>query len=306
MERMYGNRMVIDRRRLLVAATGAGLALSLPGARAFAQGSAAPASAAEAPEGAVAWVKYNLNSAPTDQLQAIPGAGERMTREFEEYRPYTSIGQFRGELGKYISPEEVAALEAYLFVPVDVDQADADTLQQLPGVTPEIAQSLIGGRPFGSPEAFLKALGASVAPELATAAATFLAPDAGETATWLKYNLNTATSEQFMAIPGAGERMTREFEEYRPYTSIAQFRGEMGKYISPEEIAALEKYLYVPVAPASADPETVRQLPGVSPETAQTIASEGPFASVEAFLATLETTLAPQFVDLAKPYVEGA
>ena len=30
----------------------------------------------------------------------IPGAGDRMTREFEEYRPYTSIGQFRGEIGE--------------------------------------------------------------------------------------------------------------------------------------------------------------------------------------------------------------
>jgi hypothetical protein len=81
-----------------------------------------------------------------------------MMREFEEYRPYTSIGQFRGEIGKYVSPEEVAAFETYLFVPVDPEQADADTLQQLPGVTADIANTLISGRPYGSAQAFIDAL----------------------------------------------------------------------------------------------------------------------------------------------------
>ena len=36
-----------------------------------------------------------------------------------------------------------------------------------------------------------------------------------------KINLNTASSDEFLAaIPGLGNRMMREFEEYRPYISI--------------------------------------------------------------------------------------
>jgi DNA uptake protein ComE-like DNA-binding protein len=258
------HRMVMDRRKLLVASLGAGLALRFRGGATLAQEATAPAAPLAVPANAVAWPKYNLNTASTEQFMSIPGAGERMTREFEEYRPYTSIGQFRGEIGKYVSPQEVAAFEAYVFVPVDPNQADTDTLQQLPGVTAEVADALIAGRPYDSPETFLTALGQHAPAELVAAADTFLA-DAGPIATWVKYNLNTASSEQFQGIPGAGERMTREFEEYRPYTSIGQFRAEIGKYVSPEDVAAFERYLFVPVAPGEADPDTLQQLPGSTP-----------------------------------------
>ena len=298
--------IVMSRREVLVASLGAGLALRLGGSAVLAQEPVAPAETIAVPANAVAWPKYNLNTASSEQFMSIPGAGDRMTREFEEYRPYTSIGQLRGEIGKYVSPQEVAAFEAYLFVPVDPSQADAETLQQLPGVTAEIAQALVAGRPYDSRETFLAALGAQAAPELVSAAATFLAPDAGVTATWVKYDLNTASNEQLQGIPGAGEQMTREFEEYRPYTSIAQFRGEIGKYVSPEEVAALEKYLFVPVAPSQVDVDTLQQLPGVNADIAQTLAAEGPFSSVEALLAVLETTIAPELVSIAKTYVVGA
>jgi DNA uptake protein ComE-like DNA-binding protein len=292
----------IHRRSLLTAAAGVGLALSLGQRLTFAQTPSAQETSA-VPEHAVAWPKFNLNSATSAQFQAVPGAGERMTREFEEYKPYTSIGQFRGEIGKYVSPEEVAAFEAYLFVPVDPDQADADTLQQLPGLTADIANTLIAGRPYGSSTAFLDALGKHIPAELATAAGTFLAPDAGPVATWITYNLNTASNAQFQGIPGAGERMSREFEEYRPYTSIAQFRGEIGKYVSPEEVAAFERYVYVPVGPDASDADTLQQLPGVTAEVAQALQAQGPFTSAEDLQAALMTALPAELATYAAEYL---
>ena len=292
----------IHRRSLLTAAIGAGLAVSVGQRLTFAQTPEAQ-TANTAPENAVVWPKFNLNSATSDQFKAIPGAGDRMNREFEEYRPYTSIGQFRGEIGKYVSPEEVAAFEAYVFVPVDPDQADADTLQQLPGVTADVANTLISGRPYGSSQAFLDALGKLVPAELATAAGTFLAPDAGPIATWIKYNLNTASNAQFQGIPGAGDRMSREFEEYRPYTSIAQFRGEIGKYVSPEEVAAFEKYLFVPVGTDASDPDTLQQLPGVTADVAKALQGQGPFDSPEALQAALVAALPADLASYATGYL---
>jgi DNA uptake protein ComE-like DNA-binding protein len=299
------SRVVLNRRGLLATALGTGLALRCGGSAALAQATPTPRAAA-VPANAVAWPKYNLNAATSEQFMAIPGAGERMTREFEEYRPYTSIGQFRAEIGKYVSPEEVAAFEAYLFVPVDPNQADADTVQQVPGVTPEVATALLAARPYDAASAFLAALGQHAPAELVAAAATFLAPDAEPIATWVKYNLNTASSAQLQGIPGAGERMTREFEEYRPYTSIDQFRAEIGKYVSPADVAAYERYLFVPVAPSQADADTLQQVPGVNADVAQTLLSEGPFDTIEAFLAALETTLAPELAAFAKAYVVSA
>ena len=58
-------------------------------------------------------------------------------------------------------------------------------------------------------------------------------------------NINTATDAEILAIPGMGPRMLREFKEYRPYTSIEQFRREIGKYVDKKEVARLEQYIVI-------------------------------------------------------------
>lgn len=67
----------------------------------------------------------------------------------------------------------------------------------------------------------------------------------GDTATIKPININTATDAEILAIPGMGPRMLREFKEYRPYTSIEQFRREIGKYVDKNEVARLEKYIVI-------------------------------------------------------------
>jgi hypothetical protein len=37
--------------------------------------------------------------------------------------------------------------------------------------------------------------------------------------------------------------MAHEFEEYRPYANIEQFRREIGKYVDEKEVARLEQYV---------------------------------------------------------------
>jgi len=99
-----------------------------------------------------------------------------MANEFEEYRPYDGLPRFRREINKYVSAEEVARFEQFVFVPI---------------------------------------------------------------------NLNTASDADILSIPGLGQRMLREFKEYRPYTSIEQFRREIGKYVDKNEVARLERYVMV-------------------------------------------------------------
>jgi DNA uptake protein ComE-like DNA-binding protein len=118
--------------------------------------------------------QINLNTASREEIMLIPGMTSRMAHEFEEYRPYTSLEQFRREIGKYVDANEVARLEQYVFVPL---------------------------------------------------------------------KLNSASAEAFMTIPGMTNRMVHEFEEYRPYTSIEQFRREIGKYVDANEVARLESYV---------------------------------------------------------------
>jgi DNA uptake protein ComE-like DNA-binding protein len=118
--------------------------------------------------------QINLNAASRDEIMLIPRMTSRMAHEFEEYRPYTSLEQFRREIGKYVDANEIARLEQYVFVPM---------------------------------------------------------------------NLNTASAADFMTIPGMTNRMVREFEEYRPYTNLEQFRREIGKYVDRSEVARLESYI---------------------------------------------------------------
>ncbi|HNB54860.1 MAG TPA: hypothetical protein PK530_23125 [Anaerolineales bacterium] len=122
-------------------------------------------------------VKLNLNTATGDEFQAlIPDFSNRMVREFLEYRPYISILQFRQEIGKYVDDAQIAEYEKYVFVPVDVDESDAETLKQLPRVDDTIAAALMDARPYGSNDAFLAKLAEYISESDLATAVTYLAP----------------------------------------------------------------------------------------------------------------------------------
>jgi len=122
------------------------------------------------------FIHVNLNTGTREEILLIPGAGNRMVREFGEYRPWKSWAQFDKEIGKYVNAQEVARLKQYVFIPV---------------------------------------------------------------------NLNTATDEDILSIPGAGRRMVREFKEYRPWKTQAQFEKEIGKYVNAKEVARLWRYVVI-------------------------------------------------------------
>jgi DNA uptake protein ComE-like DNA-binding protein len=122
------------------------------------------------------FVHLNLNTAMPEEIMMIPNMGKRMVHEFQEYRPYDGLARFRREIGKYVDEKEVARLEQYVFVPLD---------------------------------------------------------------------LNTASDQDILTIPGLGQRMLHEFKEYRPYKSMEQFRREIGKYVDKKEVARLERYVVI-------------------------------------------------------------
>ena len=126
-------------------------------------------------ESAAVLDKINLNDMTREQLlETIPDFGSRMVREFFEYQPYVSIQQFRREIGKYVDDEQVAFYESYIYVPVHVNNSDAETLKQIPGINGEMAESLMAARPFDSSDAFLAALSEHVSEEQLDLAASYL------------------------------------------------------------------------------------------------------------------------------------
>jgi DNA uptake protein ComE-like DNA-binding protein len=294
----------ISRRRLVAGMGAAGLVAAVGPRLTLAQDAASsPVTGSSLPDGEAAWNKYNLNTITDEQILSIPGAGDRMTREFAEYRPYTTIGQFRAEIGKYVDDDVVAAYEAYVFVPIDPTNPDADTFQQLPGLDADEAAELAGGGPYADDAAFLAALAPLVSAEQAALAPSYLVSASAPAVTWVKYDINAISPEQILSIPGAGEQMTHEFAEYRPYTTIDQFRAEIGKYVDDDLIAGYERYVYVPIAPNDADEATLRQLPGVGEDRAAALVAGQPYADDAAFLSALAGQVSAEQAELAAAYL---
>ena len=108
------------------------------------------------------------------QILTVPNAGSRMVREFNEYRPYTTVVQFRKEIGKYVGDAQVDEYLKYVYVPVSPNNADKVTLQQLPSVDAAIADKLIAARPFADKAAFVKKLTELTSADQATTGAAYV------------------------------------------------------------------------------------------------------------------------------------
>lgn len=293
----------IDRRQLMGGLVIAGAVFGLGRVQVGAQSTESTPNTATLNPGEAGWLKFNLNSASADQFLSIPGVTDRMVDEFNEYRPYASILQYRQEIGKYVDEAQVAAWEQYLFVPVDATSADADTLQQLPGISEDDANTLAGGEPFADDNAFLQALTDLVSADQVAAIPQYLTSTAASTATWIRFSLNDGTNDQFSTIPGVTDRMLDEFNEYRPYASILQFRQEIGKYVDEAQVADWERYLFVPVDPNNADADTLQQLPGVSEDDANALIAARPFADNAAFETALAAMVSADQAAIAGAYL---
>lgn len=121
---------------------------------------------------------------------------------------------------------------------LDPNQATRPQLLAIPGVSAAVADALVRGRPYADMVAVDKALVA--------AGLTEEQRDAVYAKLWKPLDLNAATDAEILLIPGIGNRMLREFREYRPYRTLAQFSREMGKYVDDAEVKRLEQYVRVP------------------------------------------------------------
>ena len=105
------------------------------------------------------FIPINLNTASREEILLVPGVGDRMAHEFEEYRPYDAIEQFRREIGKYVDEEEVARLEQYVFVPVNLNTASDVVILAIPGVGDRMLHEFKEYRPYQNIEQFRREIG---------------------------------------------------------------------------------------------------------------------------------------------------
>jgi DNA uptake protein ComE-like DNA-binding protein len=106
------------------------------------------------------FIHVNLNVSPRDEILLIPRAGNRMAREFDEYKPYNGgYAQFRREIGKYVNEQEVAHLEQYTFIPIDLNTATDSAILSIPGAGPRVLREFKEYRPYPNIEKFRREMG---------------------------------------------------------------------------------------------------------------------------------------------------
>lgn len=158
---------------------------------------------------------------------------------------------------------------------VDPNVAVEAELLTLPHMTPAIVKGIIDGRPFASAtglNAYLTSQGLT-----AEQAGAFYAK------AFIHINLNTATSEEILLIPGAGKKMAHEFDEYRPWKSFAQFDKEIGKYVDAAQVNRLKQYCFIPVALNTASDEDLLSIPGLGPRMLREFKEYRPYKTMEQF-----------------------
>lgn len=105
------------------------------------------------------FLQINLNSASREEILLVPQMGPRFLREFLEYRPYKSLPQWRREMGKYVKEDEVARMEQYVFVPVDLNASTDEDILTLPGVGARMLREFKEYRPWKTIEQFRREIG---------------------------------------------------------------------------------------------------------------------------------------------------
>jgi DNA uptake protein ComE-like DNA-binding protein len=105
------------------------------------------------------FLPINLNTASEEALYMVPGINRRMVHEFDEYRPYTSMEQFRQEMGKYVDEAEVARYEQYVFSPLDLNSATREDFAGIPGTSDRMVREFLEYQPYASMEEFRREIG---------------------------------------------------------------------------------------------------------------------------------------------------
>lgn len=161
---------------------------------------------------------------------------------------------------------------------IEPNVTEENELMKLPHLNAALVKGIVERRPFANMIELNKFLGQSLdSKQLNELYARMFLP----------VNLNTATREEIMLIPGMGNRMVREFLEYRPYKTITQFRKEIGKYVDDKEVARLEQYVFVPINLNSASDETLLTIPGATPQLVRTIKDNRPYKILQEFRAAM-------------------
>jgi DNA uptake protein ComE-like DNA-binding protein len=188
-------------------------------------------------QGQVGTGLLDANLVPEAELATLPGMTPVIAKAVVAARPFGSIVDFNKFLiDQKLTKEQIDAFYLKAFVHVNLNTGTKDEIMLIPGAGARMVREFGEYRPWVSWAQFDKEISKYVGqPET----------DRLKQYVFIPVNLNTATKEQIITIPGAGNRMEREFNEYRPWKTKEQFEKEIGKYVDAKEVARLWRFVYI-------------------------------------------------------------
>jgi len=176
----------------------------------------------------------DANTATEKDLLSVPGITPALAKAIVGRRPFLTMTEFDGLLGASLSREQRADVYRRVFVQINLNTASDAEILMIPGLGNRMLEEFKEYRPYKALSQFRREIGKYVDDKEVSRLEQYV---------FVPINLNSASDADILSIPGMGQRMLREFKEYRPYKAMAQFRREIGKYVDDKEVARLERYV---------------------------------------------------------------
>ena len=177
------------------------------------------------------------NVASEKDLLTLPNMTPAIVKILMEKRPFMSPVELNAFLvDQKLTPDQATEVYRKAFVQVNLNTGTGEEILLIPGAGKRMVHEFGEYRPWKNWAQFDKEISKYVGqPET----------DRLKQYVFIPINLNTATDDDILSIPGAGARMVREFKEYRPWKSKEQFDKEIGKYVGAKETARLWRYVVI-------------------------------------------------------------
>jgi DNA uptake protein ComE-like DNA-binding protein len=177
------------------------------------------------------------NVAGEAELRGLPGMTPAIVKSLLEKRPFMSVLDLNAFLlGQKLTPEQAADFYRKAFVHINLNTGMRDEIVLIPGAGTRMSREFVEYRPWRNWPQFDKEIGKYVGQQETDRLKQYV---------FIPINLNTASDEDLLTIPGAGARMVKEFKEYRPWKTKEQFDKEIGKYVGPKETARFWRYVVI-------------------------------------------------------------